>query len=245
MGINPMISRNDIFNNLQRDILRLQGFKHSRSIAADIGLGPVMSAFPNSVFPLGAVHEFIADKRENAACSVGFIAGLLSFILGDNGAALWISSDRTIFPPALKRFGLEPDRFIFIDLKKEKDVFWVMNEALKCDALSAVVGEMKEIDFKSSRRLQLAVEHNQTTGFIIRNNVRRLNTTACVSRWRITSSASALNNLPGLGFPKWNVELLRMRNGKSGAWTIQWRGNRFLPIHHEHVIPNHQQKKAG
>lgn len=240
-----MASRADIFNNLQGDILRLQGFKSSNKMSADIGLGPMISAFPNSVFPLGAVHEFIADKMEDAACSVGFIAGLLSSILGDNGVALWISSDRMIFPPALKRFDLEPDRLIFIDLKKESDIFWAMNEAMKCDSLSAVVGELREIDFKSSRRLQLAVEQNHTTGFILRKNVQSLNTTACISRWRITSSASALDNLPGLGFPKWNVELLRIRNGKPGAWTMQWKGKRFLHFHQELAIPHLQQKKAG
>jgi len=33
-----------------------------------------------------------------------------------------------------------------------------MEEALKCAGLAAVIGEVREMDFKQSRRLQLAVE---------------------------------------------------------------------------------------
>src|SRR5690606_40358249 len=59
------------------------------------------------------------------------------------------SSDR--FPPGLKRFGVEPDRVIFIDLKREKDVLWAMEQGLKCSTLSAVVGELQEIGRASCR----------------------------------------------------------------------------------------------
>jgi protein ImuA len=159
---------------------------------------------------------------------------------------LWISSSRTLFPPALKSFGLEPDRFIFIDLQKEKEVIWAMEEALKCEALSAVVGEIREIDFTASRRLQLAVEQSRVTGFILRNNYRNLNTTACVSRWKITPlSSESVDELPGIGFPKWKVELVRMRNGRSGVWDIQWVEGRFLPVYKFPSVLLEQQKKAG
>lgn len=239
-------SKVDILKNLQTDILRLQGFKSVNNVTLDLGLGPIKNAFPNGSFPLGAVHEFLSAQAEDAASTSGFIAGLLSSLMGGNGITLWISSLRTLFPPALKNFGIDPDRFVFIDLQKEKDVIWAMDEALKCGALSAVVGELREIDFRSSRRLQLAVEQSQVTGFILRNNYRNLNTTACVSRWKITPLPSELeDDLPGIGFPKWRVELLRIRNGKSGAWDIQWINGRFVPVYNFPFVSQLQQKKAG
>lgn len=240
------LSKTDILKGLQTDILRLQGFKSSGNVALDIGLGPIIDAFPNSSFPLGAVHEFLSTQREDAASTNGFIAGLLSSLMESSGATLWISSSRTLFPPALKSFGIEPDRFIFLDLQKEKDVLWAMDESLKCSALSAVIGEMHEIDFTSSRRLQLAVEQSNVTGFILRNNYRHLNTTACVSRWKVTPLPSEVTDgLPGIGFPKWRVELLRMRNGKSGTWDIQWINGRFVPVHDLPSVSELQHKKAG
>lgn len=219
--------KSDVFAELQTSILRLQGLKFSKNDSLNFGLGPINESFPNASFPLGAVHEFLSEQKEAAASTSGFIAGLLSHLMGSTGATLWISSSRTLFPPALKIFGTEPDRFIFLDLKKEKDVIWAMEEALKCNALAAVVGEMREIDFTASRRLQLAVEQSQVTGFIIRNNYKNLTTTACVSRWKISPLPSESIELPGIGFPKWKIELVRIRNGKPGEWNAQWVDGKF------------------
>lgn len=198
------------------------------SLALDFALGPVRTAFPNSSFPLGCVHEFLSGNPENGASTGGFVSALLTSLMNNNGSVLWISSSRKIFPPALKSFGIEPDRVIFVDLLKEKDVVWAMDEALKCAALTAVVGEVKDIDFTVSRRLQLAVEKSKVTGFVIRNNKSQPGTTACVSRWKITQLPSEdIDGLPGIGFPKWRVELLRVRNGKPGAWDVCWKENAF------------------
>ena len=218
----------NVFKNLQEDILRLQGFKPAKDTAPDVGLEVIKHVFPRSSFPQGAIHEFLPAQTENTAPVSGFVAGLLSSLTKNHGAVMWISTQRTLFPPALKNFGLDPDRFIFLDLKKEEDVLQAMDEALKCGALSAVVGEVRYMDFTASRRLQLAVEKSQVTGFIIRRQNQNLNTTACISRWKIGSLPSErIGELPGIGFPKWGVELLRMRNGRTGAWEIQWINGRF------------------
>jgi protein ImuA len=236
----------DIIAELQADILRLQGFNTVASSALDIEWGPMKAAFPNRSFPLGAVHEFLTNGIEDLAATGGFIAGILSSLMKSKGTVLWISASRKLFPPALINFGVEPDRFIFIDLSKEKDVLWAMDEALKCGALSAVVGELREINFNESRRLQLAVEQSQVTGFVIRNNCKSINTTACVSRWKITSLPSDLvDDLPGIGFPKWQVELLRMRNGKPGVWQMQWVNGKLIPVYTSPSIWTNPQKKVG
>ena len=88
------------------------------------------------------------------------------------GACIWISAARKIFPPGLKAFGIEPDRVIFVDLKREKDVLWATEEVLKCEGLAAVASEIRELSFTVSRRLQLAVEKSRVTGFILRDNPR-------------------------------------------------------------------------
>jgi protein ImuA len=118
---------------------------------------------------------------------------------------------------------------------------------LKCGGLAAVVGEIQEISFTASRRLQLAVEQTGVTGFIHRRYPRSLNTIACVSRWKITSLPSELEDgMPGVGFPRWNVELSKIRNGKPGAWQIEWAGEYF-----RHISPfiistlQEQKRKTG
>ena len=237
----------DIIAQLQREILPLQGFKPiPASENTDIGLGRMMSAFPNSRFPLGAVHEFCCATPNDVAASAGFIAGIISSLIRRDGVGIWISSARTIFPLALKYFGIEPDRIVFVDLQKQQDVLWVMEEALKCEGLAAVVGEISELSFTSSRRLQLAVEQSRVTGFILRVKPRNLNITACVTRWKVTSISSKLpGEMPGMGFPRWNVELLKVRNGKPGSWEIEWKGQRFRHSSTLTVIHSDQQRKTG
>lgn len=236
----------DILAGLQADILRLQGFKTMQNTVLESGLGPLKYAFPNATFPLGAIHEFISSKPEETAASIGFLSGLLNILMGTNGAVLWISTSRMLYPPALKSFGLHPERFIFIDVSKERDALWALDEALKCSALTAVVGELPNITFTHSRRLQLAVEESQVTGFLLRNQPRTIGTTASISRWYIKPLPSApIDDLPGIGFPKWNVNLQRIRNGKPGTWDIQWTDGRFVPVYQPSFTIQQTQQQAG
>ena len=111
---------------------------------------------------------------------------------------------------------------------------------MRCEGLAAVVGEIAEINFTETRRLQLAVEKSRVTGFIIRNKPRSINITACVSRWKISHIPSALkNNLPGVGFPRWNIELLKIRNGKPGAWKMEYSNGLF------HVVEKEEELTAS
>ena len=238
-----------IINRLRQDILLWQGFKPpTAGQKEEIGLGPMEAAFPNGVFPKGALHEFLTELPEHAAASIGFISGLLQFLMQEGGACLWIGVSRMVFPPALQAFGVEPDRIIFVDLKQEKDVLWAMEEGLKCEGLSAVIAEVRDISLTASRRLQLAVEKSKVTGFILRNDPGRRSTTACVARWKISPAASVLEpGMPGVGFPRWNVELLKVRNGNPGSWKIEWSDHRFVPLpdfESDRMVGQELQRKA-
>ena len=121
-----------------------------------------------------------------------------------------------------------------------------MEEALKCDGLAAVVGETKELSFTASRRLQLAVEVSRVTGFVIRRYARNMNTTACVTRWKITSlPAMPEEGLPGVGFPHWNVELLKLRNGKPGNWQMKFVNGEIQLVHEVPQFTGFMNRKTG
>ena len=217
---------------LEREILPLQGYKSSPT-KNDISIGfpPIEEAFPNAVFPSGCMHEFISLSREDVSATSGFIAGLVSNRMKDGGACLWISASRTLFPAALVRYGIQPHQVIFIDVKKEKDVLYATEQALRCRGITAVISEAKEIGFTESRRFQLAAEGSQVMGFLIRHQPKANHTIACMSRWRITSVASTWSDdMPGIGFPRWRAELLKVRNGKPGKWLIQWSAEGFMEI---------------
>lgn len=227
-----MQHKSDMVRKLERDILPLQGFTSLPQYIAPVGLGAIENAFPNRVFPAGTMHECISAIPKESAATTGFIAGLAAKLMKSNGACVWIGTNRKVFPPALKAYGIPPERVLFIDTQKEKDTLWVMEEALKCEGLTAVIGEINNIDFKASRRLQLATEQSRVTGFILRNNLRYQNTIACIARWKITPLLTEIAT-PGVGFARWKVELLKVRNGYPGAWEVEWNKQRFRIIEPE------------
>ena len=239
-----MRSKANIIAQLQKDILPLQGFKTSLcNNALDATLGPLRNAFPNNSFPLGGMHEFIADGAEGTAVTTGFISVLLQSLIKKKGVCIWIGAADAVFPPALKSFGIAAGQIIFINLYKEKEMLWAMEEALKCKGLSAVIAQLPELGFTASRRLQLAVEQSRVTGFIIRQNPKNLNTTACLTRWKISSLASQpANGMPGVGFPRWEVALLKVRNGRPGNWQIECKAGQFHHIYKTVSIPLQKQK---
>jgi len=240
-------ANSDIIVQLKKEILSLQGFKTKGNAEVLNILPPLITeAFPNGQFPTGAVHEFLSSTAEDASATCGFVSGILSSLMQKKGACVWITSSLSIFPNALASFGITPDKIIFINLKKEKEILWTTEEALKFDGLAAVIAETKELNFTASRRLQLAVEQSRVTGFILRCNPKTITNTACVSRWKITSLPGELeDNMPGVGFPRWNVELLKIRNGKPGAWQIEFMDGKFYPVYTTVAIPQLQQKKTG
>jgi protein ImuA len=222
----------DIITQLQKDILRMQGFRSTPADAApDIHLGPINAAFPNATFPTGAVHEFLCPLKEHSAATAGFVSTLAGNLMRQGGACILISVARTLFPPSLKFFGIDPDKVIFIDVLRTKEALWALEEALKCDGIAAVIAEIPEISFTQSRRLQLVVEQSKVTGFILRTSPKNANTTACVTRWQITPLPSELEEgMPGVGFPRWNVELLKVRNGRPGVWKMEWAEGKYVVI---------------
>lgn len=245
----PPVEANKInlIARLQKEVYDLQRIKKvSENQSLLTGLKPIEESFPDKTFPTGAVHEFISYEEENAAATNGFITALAGKLMQQSGACLWISTGRTLFPSALKAYGIDTERIIFIDVNRPIDVLWATEEALKCQSLTTVISEISEITFNQSRRLQLAVEASNVTGLIHRYKPRTENTTASVARWKITPLSSNLGTIPGIGYPKWNIELTKVRNGKPGTWQVQWTTRGFEYPSTTTTQTNHiLKRKAG
>lgn len=227
-----MDAKKELIERLKKDILFWQGYEPKKlNVTESMGIGDVVTAFPNGVFPTRGIHEFISSTPEQSAASDGFISGLLAVLMKSGTCCVWISTSRKLFPASLRTFNVDPERIIFMDVSKEQDVLWIMEEALKCDGIAAVVAEIHTINLTESRRLQLAVEKNGVTGFILRKDERKAVNNMATARWKITPLPSySEEKMPGIGFPKWNVELLKVRNGNPGSWELCWMGDRFSAV---------------
>lgn len=238
-----------IIEQLQKQILNLQG--HKQPTGEDsryLGLGDMEKAFPDGVFPRGVMHELISTSSEDATCTSGFLSVILSKLMEPGGSCLWISTipRRSIYPPALAAFGIQTERILFVDTKRPKETLWAVEEALKCSSISAVVGELSELSFNDSRRLQLTVESSQVTGFIHRFRPKSENAVACVSRWKITALPSELPNAkPGLGSPRWNINLLKVKNGMPRSWQVEYSNTGLEYLQPSIIKPQQYDRKTG
>lgn len=245
-----MKAKRDLIQKLQQDILMWQGYRAASETAlGKIGLGAIEAAFPGGAFPKRAIHEFITMIPEHAAASDGFIAGLLAVLMEEGAACVWVSTSRRLFPGSLRAFNVEPERIIFMDVKTEREVLWIMEEALKCEGLAAVVAELNNVSLIESRRLQLAVEESGATGFVLRKDGRKMTSTVASARWQISPAPSETEEgLPGLGFPRWQVNLLKVRNGNPGSFLLEWDGDGFQEVQLNRKsakLPEQEDRKIG
>jgi protein ImuA len=171
---------------------------------------PALDAALDGGLPTGCLQEVIAADEGAAA---GFAAFLLARAAGNGRGILWASLGAgDLYPPGLAAFGLDPARLLLLAAPGPADLLWALEEALRCPALGAVLGEVERLDLTAGRRLQLAASAGGVTGFLLARRAREpASVSAAALRWRVAS-------LPG---GRWRVELLRRRGGRPGAWILE------------------------
>jgi protein ImuA len=206
-----------------------------------LGVPAVDRVLPDGGLPLGCLHEVVGENDPFNSVATGFSAAILARISKRQGSqsqgtegqgeVVWITRGNDLYAPGIAAYGLTPERLIVVRARRDTDILWAMEEALRCRALGAVLGEIGDIDMVASRRLQLAAEASGVTGLLLRTADRRLGATASVTRWGLSAAPSQpLDGEPGLGLPRWRTRLLRCRGGQPGEWLLEWRGGGFTLV---------------
>jgi len=198
-----------------------------------VSLGPVAidQALPWGGLPLACLHHVIGDDvtlgpMGLAPPSVVFAAAVMTR-LKDHGALVWCvpryKPADTIYFPALAMMGLEERDLILVRARDETEAMWAMEEALGCADVSAVAGSLTtSLGLAAERRLQLAAERGGTTGFLLQPGPAVASSTAAVTRWRLGALPSVPPDWPGLGRPRWSLNLDRCRQGNTRSWIVEW-----------------------
>lgn len=233
-----MQTKASIFNALKQELQLQGGIKNSIPIFdKDTTHHPFESLFPNHIFPIGAVHEFIVNNNTQLAASAGFVAALITSFIHSKGPLVWVGQQLQIFPNGLCAYNITPENILFIEPKSENDLLWCTEEALRCNGVAAVIAIVNGVDFKYSRRLQLAVEKSNVTGFVLNTNGKLETNNAFVTRWKIQHSKSVQEKqMLGVGMYSWQAELLKIRNGLPKNCNIFW--NKELKIVAEKEFDN-------
>ena len=196
------------------------------------GLAAIDRVLPGGGLARGVLHEIlgVGGDEEDGALAAAFAAGILSRLArtGD-GTVLWCLSRSDLYGPGLAAHGLDPTRLVLVRAPRDGEILWAMEEGLRAPGIAAVVGEVGTLAAVASRRLQLAAERSGITAFLLRRwrdggqaARERALPNAAVTRWRITALPSQpLPGEPGVGCPRWRVELLRCRGGEPACWEVE------------------------
>ncbi len=191
----------------------------------------------------GALHDIIAAHPRDAAAAAGFACALAirCGTLRRRGAFVWIvedigaREDGLPYAPGLQLQGLDPARLILVRTTHVRDTLWVMEEALKCKGVSAVLAETwaraKDYSLTVSRRLALAARAGGTAGLLrhaAASGAADAIVSAAATRFEIAARRSLPMPAAGRGPPlpgpaAWGVRIARMRAGAAGLGGLDWQ----------------------
>jgi len=148
---------------------------------------------------------------------------------GEGGLVLWCLPRPDLYGPGLAAHGLDPGRLVLVRAPRDDEILWAMEEGLRAPGIAAVIGEIGVLPAVASRRLQLAAERSGITAFLLRRwrdggqaARERALPNAAVTRWRVAALPSQPpRGEPGVGRPRWRVELLRCRGGEPACWEVE------------------------
>ncbi|HEY9212009.1 MAG TPA: ImuA family protein [Ancylobacter sp.] len=211
---------------LRERIQRLEGGAGRARKVLPFGLPQIDRRLPGGGLALGCLHEVAGggNGAVDGAAAALFAAGVAA---RTRGKVLWCVTRQDLFAPALAQAGLLPGRVIFVEAGDEKALLACMEEGLRHGALGAVVGEVARLSMTASRRLQLAAEGSGTIGIAVRRWRRATEVadfgqpTASVTRWRVSVLPSVPLPVPGVGRPRWLLELIRCRAGESADFEVE------------------------
>jgi protein ImuA len=194
------------------------------------GVAAIDRALPGGGLPRGAVHELLGmgGDEEDGALAAAFAAGILGRLERDR-IVLWCLPRPDLYGPGLAILGLDPARLVLVRARRDAEILSAIEEGLRATGVAAVVGEVGAFPAVASRRLQLAAERSGVTAFVLRrwrDGARAARErdlpNAAATRWRIAALPSVPARAePGIGHPRWRIELLRCRGGAPACWEVE------------------------
>lgn len=215
-----------VVSELRARIARLEGRTAHQRMVLPFGLAAIDRILPEGGLLRGALHEVAGggNGAVDGAAAALFAAGIAA---RSSGKVLWCMTRPDLFAPALAQAGLAPERLIYVEAGDDKTVLACMEEGLRHGGPSAVVAEVSRLSMTASRRLQLAAETSGTLGLAVRRWRRQTEAadfgmpTAATTRWRVSALPSAPLPVPGVGRPRWLLELIRSRAGECADFVVE------------------------
>jgi protein ImuA len=211
---------------LRAEIERLEAGGRADKTVLPFGVPAIDARLPEGGLALAALHEVAGAGAGvvDAAAAALFAAGVAA---RTKGQVLWCVTRPDLFAPSLAQAGLPPERVIYVEAGEEAALLNCFEEGLRHGGLGAVVGEVSRLSMTASRRLQLAAEASGVLGLALRRWRRAAEAadfgqpTAAKTRWRVSALPSSPLPAPGVGRPRWLLELIRCKAGECAEFEVE------------------------
>jgi protein ImuA len=221
--------------------------------AVPLGLPAIDAVLPWGGLPAGGLHEIRPERAGRPAAALGFAAFCLGRLARHRpGPLVWVSLTDDLYPPGLAELGLPVERLLLVRPTRPAEALWSLEEALRCQAVAGLLGEVQGLDFKAARRLSLATRASGVPALLLN---RGAELAALLTRWRVAALPSRPPLAVGVGAPAWRLTLARWRGLAMGEeeqapqWQVEVKhatGGLGLVAYSQHR-PSRQagQRRAG
>lgn len=163
-------------------------------------------------WPLGALTEILVDRE-----GIGELRLLIPALarLSRTRWQAWVAPPHVPYAPALTAAGIDLRHLVWIRAHGDDQVLWSLEQSLRSGVCGAVLGWPKRADNRALRRLQLAAEHGEATGFLFRSRREARQPSPAAVRLELEHRAGGLA-----------VHILKRRGGWAGK-PVEIRDARF------------------
>lgn len=141
-------------------------FRLGEPVGIPLGNSGLADLFPHQSLATGSLVELLACLPGAGAWS--FALRLASYACGERKTLLIVDPERSFYPPAARKFGLEVSRTVIVRPRNARDALLALGQALRCSAIGAAIGKFDRLQDRDARRLQLAAEAGGAIGVLLR-----------------------------------------------------------------------------
>jgi protein ImuA len=229
------MSKSAVLARLRAEIARVEGNEarlEATTRAEDLWRfgGPGLDARLSSGLSLAGIHELSPDIPAHWPSVVAMTLRLMLRLppTRTQRPLLWVQNRARaqergrMSATHLVAAGLALERLVLLDVDKDAEALWALEEALHTPTLAAVIACGLDISFTASRRLALAC--GQTLVPLLHLTERPAAQSAALTRWQVAPLPSAPEPLliRMVGSPRWRLTLLRARMDMGCLWPVDF-----------------------
>ncbi|MEZ6097009.1 MAG: hypothetical protein R3C03_22775 [Pirellulaceae bacterium] len=169
------------------------------------GLPAIDRLLPDQGYRRGSLVEWLTPGNN----TIGYGADLLSLQLAqraaeDGGTIVIVDPTEEFYPVAARTLGIELHRLVILRGQRLEDLYWSIDQALRCSSVSAVWAAaspalprfLVDMDERWHRRFQLSVEASGAIGLFLRPEIVARQPTWSDIQWHIKAPASFTQTSP-------------------------------------------------